>query len=613
MDDSDSDEELTRAIALSLQDQLTSSRVPVRKKDIPSGREIVDLDSEDDAPTNPKMAQNQRLHSNSTMEATTATPSTTAHNFLGLNRKAMEQERLARKRRASISPPPTRKTIKLSSSLPPKVTTAVTDATVRPNQQASIPKQEEPKVRLDSVKSTIPNTTAMGPMFFDGVVKKTWAFGHAREEDITIDEVLQSTDLKLAVLSSFQWDVEWLLRKLNRSTQLILVMQAKEDSIKRQYERETSTMANLRLCFPPMEGQVNCMHSKLVLLSHSSYLRIVVPTANLVPYDWGETGVMENMVFLIDLPRLTGDQDSARENMTMFGRDLIYFLEAMGLHQKAIESIYNFDFSKTQNLAFVHTIGGAHSGKREPWRRTGYCGLGRAVERLGLKTSEAVSIDFITSSIGSLNTGFLSALYLAAQGDDGLTEYEWRSSSGTVQKDRKIQTIKEKVYHHVDESFHIYFPTHDTVASSTGGTSSGGTICFQPKWYNSPTFPRGLLRDCRSRRKGLLMHNKLLFVRPQSSDEAQPSTSLGWTYIGSANCSESAWGRLTKDKVSKAPKLNCRNWECGVLLPLKRADKGAGSVSGLAVFEGTVPVPMMYPGEEYGIKEPWFQGEEKSG
>ena len=50
-----------------------------------------------------------------------------------------------------------------------------------------------------------------------------------------------------------------------------------------------------------------------------------------------------------------------------------------------------------------------------------------------------------------------------------------------------------------------------------------------------------------------------------------------------------------------------------MLLPLKRADKGAGSVSGLAVFEGTVPVPMMYPGEEYGIKEPWFQGEEKSG
>lgn len=45
-----------------------------------------------------------------------------------------------------------------------------------------------------------------------------------------------------------------------------------------------------------MEGQVNCMHSKLMLLFHPDYLRIAVPSANLVPYDWGEGGgVMENV------------------------------------------------------------------------------------------------------------------------------------------------------------------------------------------------------------------------------------------------------------------------------------------------------------------------------
>lgn len=38
-----------------------------------------------------------------------------------------------------------------------------------------------------------------------------------------------------------------------------------------------------------------CMHSKLMLLKYPKYLRIVVPTGNLVPYDWGETGVMENV------------------------------------------------------------------------------------------------------------------------------------------------------------------------------------------------------------------------------------------------------------------------------------------------------------------------------
>ena len=57
-----------------------------------------------------------------------------------------------------------------------------------------------------------------------------------------------------------------------------------------------------RLCFPDMSGNINCMHSKLQLLSHPTHLRVAVPTANLVPYDWGEAmgtgkseGVMENV------------------------------------------------------------------------------------------------------------------------------------------------------------------------------------------------------------------------------------------------------------------------------------------------------------------------------
>lgn len=37
------------------------------------------------------------------------------------------------------------------------------------------------------------------------------------------------------------------------------------------------------------------MHSKLQILKYPDSLRIVVPTGNLVSYDWGETGVMENV------------------------------------------------------------------------------------------------------------------------------------------------------------------------------------------------------------------------------------------------------------------------------------------------------------------------------
>ena len=62
-------------------------------------------------------------------------------------------------------------------------------------------------------------------------------------------------------------------------------------------------------------------------------------------------------------------------------------------------------------------------------------------------------------------------------------------------------------------------------------------------------------------------------------------------------------------------KLNCRNWECGVVVKVPRREKGEEDgengqggerLEGLDVFEGTVPVPMVWPAEEYGERKPWF-------
>lgn len=223
---------------------------------------------------------------------------------------------------------------------------------------------------------------------------------------------------------------------------------------------------------------------------------------------------MENMVFLIDLPRLPEGQRTAAEEMTFFATELIYFLEAMGLERSIIDSMYNFDFTATKDLAFVHTLGGVHS--RESWQRTGYCGLGRAVKRLGLATDTRLHIDFVTSSIGSLNDDFLAMLYLGAQGDNGLKEYNWRNPAVasrkkmTPQEDSQVtQALRERLQSHLRHDFHVYYPTQETVRNSTAG--SAGTICFNSKWYNSPNFPREILRDCKSVRPGMLMHNKVSF------------------------------------------------------------------------------------------------------
>lgn len=508
------DEELKLAIALSLQDhQPEPSTAPLSftaPLPVPASAEkaTITIDSDGDGPPWPEMEPH-------------AMPS----GLLGLDRKAMEQERLARKRKlpTSFDEPQKRKAAdqKSHSSLDQPIARPQTPT---PSNSTS---QTAPSSQPEQSKLTFPT----------GTVRKTWALGYPRNQDIKLEEVLDRHDLTLAVLSSFQWDVQWLLPKINPSTKLIFVMQAKDQQTKDQYRKDTAGMDNLRLCFPSMDGQINCMHSKLMLLAHPTHLRIVVPTANLVSYDWGETGDMENMVFLIDLPRLPPGHSTAEDEMTFFGQELVYFCTAMGLPPQIVQSLHDFDFSATADLAFIHTIGGAHIGADEPWRRTGYCGLGRAIQYLGLGTKSELSIDFVASSIGAVNMNFLLMLYLAAGGDDGLQELEWRNSSGTKgpghQPDSESNlSARDAMAEIVARNFSIYFPSHDTVIRSNGGAAGGGTNCFQSKWHAAPSFPRQSLRDCQSVRPGLLMHNK---VRENRSPPPTPPLSMHHPPLQSPN------------------------------------------------------------------------------
>jgi len=91
-------------------------------------------------------------------------------------------------------------------------------------------------------------------------------------------------------------------------------------------------------------------------------------------------------------------------------------------------------------------------------QRTGYLGLSRAVERLGFQTSSPLQVDFASASIGSLNEEFLKNIYAAAQGH-------------APHDERKIARIGESGQApDLSDSFRIYFPTHETVSNSIGGT-----------------------------------------------------------------------------------------------------------------------------------------------
>ncbi|QIW95386.1 hypothetical protein AMS68_000904 [Peltaster fructicola] len=524
---------------------------------------------------------------------------------------ALHRERQARqnkKRERSISPPPaSRKAPKLETetiSLPSgaRLTSFTTTlATDQQSRKTSVAHAANEKLKTTTVKSHTAQDALTQPkrpgdiVFPHGVVKKTWAFGHERDgSDVKLEEVLEPQTLRIAVLSAFQWDMEWVMSKLKTplnggSTRCVFVMQAKEASLKAQMLADTQAQrAWLRLCFPPMEGQTNCMHSKLMLLFHANKLRVAIPTANLLNFDWGETGVMENSVFMIDLPRLSEGQ---KQNLTDFGKELLYFLDKQGVDQDIKDGMLNFDFSTTEQMGFVHSIGGISAGDHA--QRSGLASLGRAVRQLDLK-SEDVDIDFAASSIGSLKDAQLSLLHAAACGEDVFTH----TAKTATAKATNFFNKASHNDHSIRDKVRIYFPTKETVQGSTAGAA--GTICLSREWFEQMTFPRRCFRDYISTRAGLLSHNKILYVRSVSELKKK----VAWAYVGSANVSESAWGKLVYSKKEKTWHVNCRNWECGVVLPVKV--DAISDLSDLKVFDQVVRPPFLYPGSDYDRREPWY-------
>ena len=608
----------------------------------------------------------------------------------GLDRKAMEEARLARlgqKRERSISPPPvedSRKAPKLeaeTTTLPSGAvlksfsTVVDRDQHGRKSETANaankrLKRSTSPTPIKSEPESSLKNgdTAPAGSIKYPkGVVKKTWAFRHDRTgDDIKLEEVLEPSTLRTAVLSAFQWNTEWVLSKLKTpltggSTKCAFVMQAKEDKLREEMLEQTAEWRKfLRLCFPSMEGQIHCMHSKLMLLFHPEKLRVAIPTANLLDFDWGESGLMENSVFMIDLPRLKDGGKMKVEELTGFGKEMMHYLEKQELDEDIRKGVLNFDFEATKGMAFVHTVGGAQYG--EDAERTGLPGLGRAVRELGLQTEDNLEIDFVASSIGSLNDDYLRNVHAAARGEDMIARADQTSTEAKTdffkpQKSSTASSAQPKGAG-IRDKLRIYFPTHDTVTSSTAGAA--GTICLSRKWYEASTFPRQSFRDYKSTRPGLLSHNKILYARGKQKleENAGGKKDIAWCYVGSANMSESAWGKLVYDRKEKDWKINCRNWECGVLLPvsddvlvdhrnkMKAEDEGEVEVKkekidgedsetesedeyerrvekektrkekddgivGLEVFEGVVKPPCRMPGERYEGKQPWYFMEQR--
>ncbi|KAL6244594.1 hypothetical protein RBB50_008122 [Rhinocladiella similis] len=509
--------------------------------------------------------------------------------ILALNRKQMEEERLARLKRKregdmdgvsdkgsktlrldqtassarstkEISPPPLQRKAQRTGTQETS-TSSVADA----NRNTGGQGKSSTSASVRSCSSAPSSTSQLFPM--GKILKTTLADSGSVSSNDTISFaqlISPSTPLESALLSSFIWDFDWLFPHFDtKRTKFQLVMHGKSASQRTSILSEFSGVNNVRITFPPMEGITNCMHSKLMLLFYcdedapqlgvaagevtcwsgetkqawSKRCRVVIPTANLVGFDWGVGSFMENTVFLLDLPSKSSSttfNTSREQNVgvetetaTQFETSLRAFLKAQTVPEDVLTKLSNFDFSLTSPLAFVHTLGGAHTNP-QIIQSTGLPGLANAVTQLGLATRRELQLDYVTSSLGNLNEIFMRNVYNAAQGDSsacGLAAALAAPSSSSTSRSEPRKTAglphargkkegdgdgDEEVW---QKNFRIYYPSDATVRNSRGGMHNAGTICFSSKWWAQQSFPQSNMRDCISLREGLLMHNKVSTIQ----------------------------------------------------------------------------------------------------
>ncbi|KAJ4325777.1 hypothetical protein N0V94_000537 [Neodidymelliopsis sp. IMI 364377] len=325
----DDDDDLREAIALSLNEAANT----------PASTKLTDAIAPSNESATPTIAKSAELTQQTVSKPPVTTQTPKASGIVGIDRKAMELERLARLSKRKREPSPDRPSKQLLKAPP----TAAMHTSA-----ADTPPRSDPVLQY-------PN----------GAIKRTFAHQFPRTDDIKLDELLEASIVNIAVISAFQWDAKWLNRKLNPAkVKQIWIMNAKGADVQARWKREMAQcgIPNLRLHFPPMDGSVRHMHSKFMLLFSEKKLRVVVSTANMQKEDWGEVGndwqpgVMENTVFIIDLPRRVDGVGGKDDVCTNFMNELINYLEAQNLDEKVIDGVLKFDFSQTKNLAFVHSM-----------------------------------------------------------------------------------------------------------------------------------------------------------------------------------------------------------------------------------------------------------------
>ncbi|KIM82075.1 hypothetical protein PILCRDRAFT_786360 [Piloderma croceum F 1598] len=376
-------------------------------------------------------------------------------------------------------------------------------------------------------------TPMINPVFWEGEVHQVvnrhaepWQDGRPT---FRLTEVLgKKSDISFTILSSYSLALSWIYEFFDRDTPVIMVA---HDATR--LEAMHNVFPNWVRTVPKLHNGRGCMHMKIFY--KTGHLHVVISTANLIDIDWRD---IENTVWLQDLPLRPSPIPHDPKVLDDFPVMMQHVLQMTNVRPalaalqskrrdvpiKAIEDLHTrWDWSKVK-VELVPSIAGRHEG----WPRvplTGHCRLMRAVQNMGMRTRKG-------------------------KGKNVSLEYQ------------------------------IIFPSLKMVRATVLGKPGRGTMFCSPNQWRATKFPRDKFYDSKSKAGGMLMHSKGKGKKADYDSDTDTDTDMedddvielkdekvGWAYIGSHNFTPSAWGNLLGSSFN--PVLNVTNYELGVMFPLK--------------------------------------------
>eukprot|EP00842_Homolaphlyctis_polyrhiza_P001395 jgi/Hompol1/2256/HPOL_005907-RA len=196
--------------------------------------------------------------------------------------------------------------------------------------------------------------------WFNGRLGLTYVEGFSQQGYISIEDLIDRSTLKKACFSTFVIEEEWLFSKLPPNIRVCIARPRPKDLP--QTTKNLEIDSNLLYVFPPMPNpkQYGSMHIKFMLLFYKEFVRVVIPSANLVSYDWT---LQENIVYSQDFPLLP---DGVAQDPKSFGSDIARVLGLMGIPPSVINSLLLFDFRNARGK-LVASIPGEYDINDVTW------------------------------------------------------------------------------------------------------------------------------------------------------------------------------------------------------------------------------------------------------